>query len=189
MAYEGSQTGYSTILLDETSNEDSNLTIEIINTNDELLFWAEELHELDEPGIGASAFEIELYEYLLEYRNQNLVQLAKVKAYKRTCSALDNTSARQGMASWYGPEFQGRLTANGERFDQNDLTAAHKTIPFNSIVEVTHQNRTIRVRINDAGPYHGNRIIDLSKEAARQLGLISKGTGKVRLTLILCGQK
>lgn len=77
-----------------------------------------------------------------------------------------------GTASWYGPYFHGRLTANGEIFDQNLLTAAHKTLPFNTILQVRNlkNNRTVVVRINDRGPYIGERSLDLSKAAAQCLG-------------------
>ncbi|MDV3347742.1 septal ring lytic transglycosylase RlpA family protein [Leptothoe sp. ISB3NOV94-8A] len=77
-----------------------------------------------------------------------------------------------GIASWYGPYFHGRLTANGETFDQNTLTAAHKSLPFNTILQVRNlnNNRTVVVRINDRGPYIGKRSLDLSKAAAQCLG-------------------
>lgn len=90
-----------------------------------------------------------------------------------------------GEASYYGRKFAGNRTANGERFDPGRLTAAHRTLPFGSKVKVTNprNGRSVVVRINDRGPFHGNRVIDLSKEAARQIGLIQRGSGKVRLAL------
>lgn len=86
-----------------------------------------------------------------------------------------------GEASWYGPGFHGRLTASGERFNMHALTAAHRTLPLPSYVRVTHvgNGRSTIVKINDRGPYHGNRIIDLSYAAAQLLGI--KGTGRVSL--------
>jgi rare lipoprotein A len=89
----------------------------------------------------------------------------------------------EGLASFYGAGLNGRPTANGERFDKDAFTAAHKTLPFGTCVEVTSlsNGRTVRVRINDRGPYVGGRIIDLSEAAARELGLISSGVGRVRL--------
>ncbi len=77
-----------------------------------------------------------------------------------------------GLASWYGPYFHGRLTANGETFDQNTLTAAHKSLPFNTVLQVRNlkNNRSVVVRINDRGPYIGKRSLDLSKAAAQCLG-------------------
>lgn len=82
-----------------------------------------------------------------------------------------------GTASWYGPGFHGRLTANGERFDENTLTAAHKSLPFNTRLKVTNRSngKSVVVRINDRGPYIGTRSIDLSKAAAECLGGIGKG--------------
>lgn len=88
-----------------------------------------------------------------------------------------------GGASWYGPGFNGKKAASGERFNQNAMTAAHKTLPFGTIVKVVDQRtgKSVQVRINDRGPYHSGRIIDLSKAAATKLGIIQAGTGKVCL--------
>ena len=79
----------------------------------------------------------------------------------------------RGKASWYGPGFQGRLTANGERFNTNAYTAAHKTLPFGTKVKVTNKNtgRSVVVRINDRGPFVHGRVIDLSKASARAIGI------------------
>lgn len=92
----------------------------------------------------------------------------------------------EGYASWYGPHFQGRLTANGEIFDTNKFTAAHKSLPFGSIVKVTNlqNHRSVVVRINDRGPYYGGRIIDLSHAAAKVLGMLEPGTAKVKLDVL-----
>ena len=91
-----------------------------------------------------------------------------------------------GFASWYGRHFDGKLTADGERFDMNALTAAHRTLPINSYVRVTNltNNRSVIVRINDRGPYARNRIIDLSAEAARELGIRNGGIARVRIELV-----
>lgn len=88
-----------------------------------------------------------------------------------------------GMASWYGPGFHGRYTANGERFDQSDMTAAHATLPMPSMVRVTNlrNGKSTIVRINDRGPFVGNRIIDLSEGAAKKIGLKQAGVGQVRV--------
>ena len=77
-----------------------------------------------------------------------------------------------GVASWYGPKFHGRLTANGEKYDMDGITAAHRTLPFNSevVVENLDNGKTVQVRINDRGPYAKDRIIDLSKGAAEKAG-------------------
>lgn len=88
-----------------------------------------------------------------------------------------------GVASWYGPGFDGRMTASGERFDQHEMTAAHRTLPMPSIVEVTRLDtgKTILVRVNDRGPFSSDRIIDLSKAAADALDMIGAGTAQVRV--------
>lgn len=91
-----------------------------------------------------------------------------------------------GKASWYGPHFQGKETASGESFDQNDLTAAHRTLPLGSVVRVTNlsNGNQVTVRINDRGPVYHSRIIDLSSMAARILGFRSQGLQTVRLDVI-----
>lgn len=88
-----------------------------------------------------------------------------------------------GSASWYGPNFHGRLTANGERFDMHGMTAAHRTLPFNTLVLVENVNsgKSVLVRINDRGPFAKNRVIDLSKKAAREVGMIGPGVANVNL--------
>lgn len=73
-------------------------------------------------------------------------------------------------ASWYGPGFHGKQTASGEIFNQNDMTAAHKTLPFGTIVKVSYNGKSIKVRINDRGPFIKGRTIDLSKAAAQKIG-------------------
>jgi rare lipoprotein A len=90
----------------------------------------------------------------------------------------------EGVASWYGARFAGRKTASGERFDPGEMTAAHRTLPFGSRVRVTHGGKSVIVRINDRGPFHGGRVIDLSKAAADELGLVGAGSGRVQLALL-----
>jgi rare lipoprotein A len=92
----------------------------------------------------------------------------------------------EGMASWYGVPFHGRRTANGEIYDMEKLTAAHKTLAFDTIVRVTNlkNGRTVEVRINDRGPFVEGRIIDLSLSAARQLDMVADGVVPVRLDLV-----
>lgn len=94
--------------------------------------------------------------------------------------------AVSGWASWYGPGFHGNLTANGEIYNQNGLTAAHRNLPFDTMVRVTNMDngRSLVVRINDRGPYIRNRIIDLSKGAAQELGLMSTGVAPVRMEIL-----
>ena len=90
---------------------------------------------------------------------------------------------QEGLASWYGGKFQGRQTANGEIFDTNKFTAAHKTLAFGTVVKVTHleNGKSTVVRINDRGPFIPGRIIDLSRAAAAAIGLAGKGVAKVRV--------
>ena len=92
----------------------------------------------------------------------------------------------EGLASWYGDDFHGRYTANGEIFDINGITAAHPTLPMPSYVRVTNlsNGRSIIVRVNDRGPYVGNRIIDVSTRAAHLLGFYEKGTTQVRVEYV-----
>ncbi len=100
--------------------------------------------------------------------------------------AEDNDYDEAGLASWYGPKFHGRPTANGERFDMNQLTAAHRTLPLPSTVLVTNleNGRSIKVRVNDRGPFVDNRIIDLSRRAAQFLGFEKQGVARVRVQLV-----
>jgi rare lipoprotein A len=95
-----------------------------------------------------------------------------------------------GIASWYGKKFHGRLTANGERFDMRQVSAAHKTLPFGTVVRVTDlgSHRSIKVRINDRGPFVEGRIIDLSRAAAKKLGMKQQGVAKVRLDVLRVGR-
>lgn len=94
--------------------------------------------------------------------------------------------AKAVEASYYGKDFAGRPTASGERFDPEAMTAAHRTLPFGSIVRVTNAatGKSVKVKINDRGPFHGNREIDLSAGAARAIGMIDAGTGKVMLDVV-----
>ena len=91
-----------------------------------------------------------------------------------------------GVASWYGPGFHGNLTANGEAYDMHGVSAAHKTLPFGTVVRVIELDtrRSIVVRINDRGPFVEGRIIDLSKGAAEELGIVDKGITKVGLRVV-----
>lgn len=91
-----------------------------------------------------------------------------------------------GIASWYGPGFHGKKTANGEIYDQFDLTAAHRTLPLPSMVRVTNlgNGRSITVRLNDRGPFANNRIIDLSRRSAELLGFRIQGTAKVKVEIL-----
>ena len=120
--------------------------------------------------------------------NKKLLILIVTTAIAAACAPYHSqrgaTSFHQrGKASWYGPGFAGRKTANGERFNPNALTAAHRKLPFGTTVKVTNvdNGKSVVVRINDRGPYAGNRVIDLSKAAAKRIGLISSGVGVVEI--------
>lgn len=97
--------------------------------------------------------------------------------------ADDKNYEETGIASWYGPDFHGKFTANGELYDMNEMTAAHKTLPMPSFVEVTNlaNGRSIVVRVNDRGPFKAGRIIDLSRRSAQILGFDAQGTTQVRV--------
>ena len=95
----------------------------------------------------------------------------------------------RGISSWYGPNFHGKLTANGEIYDMYGTTAAHKTLPLNSIVRVTNleNNKSLILKINDRGPYVGDRILDCSYGAAKKLGFDKQGTTSVEIKVIEFG--
>ena len=92
----------------------------------------------------------------------------------------------EGIASWYGEEFNGRLTASGEVYDMYQMTAAHKTLPLGTVVKVTNEEngQTVQVRINDRGPYVKGRIIDLSRNAGKAIGMKDTGTAQVKLEVV-----
>jgi len=92
----------------------------------------------------------------------------------------------RGIASWYGPGFHGNKTANGERFDQHRLTAAHRTLPLGAVATVRSlaTGKTVTVRINDRGPFVRGRVLDLSRAAAERLGMIGMGTDQVELRVV-----
>lgn len=116
------------------------------------------------------------------YKVGNPYQINGVWYYPR----IDYAYVEEGIASWYGPNFHGKPTANGATFDMNKVSAAHRTLPLPSIVRVTNleNGRSIKVKVNDRGPYSKNRIIDLSRRAAQLLGFINQGTALVRVELV-----
>ncbi|WP_342597053.1 septal ring lytic transglycosylase RlpA family protein [Cyanobacterium aponinum UTEX 3222] len=123
---------------------------------------------------------------LKEVKGQPKV-VAKKQTQKATFAGVKNLrKAAQGIASWYGPGFHGRKTASGERFNQNALTAAHRSLPFGTRVKVTNLNngRSVVVRINDRGPFTRGRIVDLSAGAARVIGLKNSGVAPVRIQIL-----
>jgi rare lipoprotein A len=100
--------------------------------------------------------------------------------------AVDYNYVETGIASWYGPNFHGKYTANGELYDQNALTAAHRTLPMPSVVRVTNleNGRSVKLTINDRGPFAKGRIIDVSRRSAQLLGFDGKGTARVRVEIV-----
>jgi rare lipoprotein A len=111
-------------------------------------------------------------------------------------SGLNPTEAhasfiQQGKASFYAKKFTGRRTANGERVNPNAFEAAHRTLPFNTLVEVTnlHNNRSIIVRINDRGPFSRGRVLDMTYAAAKELGFIGRGVAKISLRVVGKGKR
>ncbi len=119
------------------------------------------------------------------FEQQNSLEISKQEQTIPHNQFLIANSVR-GQASWYGPGFHGRLTANGERYNQNALTAAHPRLRFGTRVKVTNLNngRSIVVRINDRGPYAEDRVIDVSAAAARSLGMIETGVAPVKVTIL-----
>ena len=109
----------------------------------------------------------------------NPIQSAEASRRHTTHAAKTN---HQGIASWYGPGFHGKKTANGERFNMYAMTAAHKTLPLSSYAEVTNlkNHRSVIIRINDRGPFHGKRALDLSYAAAKQLGISGLGSVQIK---------
>ncbi|MBI5164388.1 MAG: septal ring lytic transglycosylase RlpA family protein [Magnetospirillum sp.] len=116
------------------------------------------------------------------YKIGKAYQVAGVWYYPREDFDYDES----GIGSWYGPTFHGKLTANGEVFDENQVSAAHKTLPLPSVVRVTNleNGRSLVIRINDRGPFVNGRVIDLSRRAAQLLGYEGKGTAKVRVQVM-----
>ena len=113
--------------------------------------------------------------------NRKIVLVAAALVTGLMTSVTGAMADQCGGASWYGPGFHGKKTASGERFNENAMTAAHKTLPLGTIVKVTNQRtgKSIKVTINDRGPFAKGRIIDLSKAAAAKLGTKNAGVGKV----------
>ena len=121
---------------------------------------------------------------------RNLLPLALVFALAAggcaTGRPRTGVTIERGMASWYGPGFDGRRTASGERYDMHALTAAHPTLPFGTLLEVRNvaTGASVRVRVNDRGPYVPGRVVDVSYSAAEQLGLVGRGIAPVKLDVV-----
>ena len=101
-------------------------------------------------------------------------------------SAVVPDNAQSGIASYYGRKFEGRRTANGERYRGDGFTAAHRSLPFGSRIRITHvaSGRSVECRVNDRGPFRKGRIVDLSHRAAEALGILSTGLARVRLEVL-----
>ncbi len=100
-------------------------------------------------------------------------------------------TVQYGKASWYGKPFHGRLTSNGERYNMYKMTAAHRTYAIGTILKVTNlkNRRSVRVRVNDRGPFYSSRMIDLSYGAAKKIGILKKGIGRIKIEVISSGKK
>ena len=114
-------------------------------------------------------------------------RLSKIKS--KNAKNVKHKKLMIGISSYYADDFHGKLTANGEIFDMYGVTAAHKELPFNTTVRVTNENngKSILIRINDRGPYVGNRILDCSFGAAKKLGFVGEGTAPVKIEVIEWG--
>lgn len=119
--------------------------------------------------------------------NDGLAQKANKENTEYCRPEIQVGTAQMGVASWYGPGFHGRKTSSGEIYNMHELTAAHRTLPMDTLVQVTNASNgeKIVVRINDRGPYIGKRVIDLSLAAAQALDMDHKGVGDVEIT-VLC---
>lgn len=113
-------------------------------------------------------------------------QKTKTQAKDIVNKSKKSLQTKYGSASFYGPGFHGRKTASGEVFNQNALTAAHRTLPFGTKLRVTctATGRSTIVKVNDRGPYHGNRILDLSVGAAKAIGMVEKGVTNVKYEVL-----
>ena len=142
------------------------------------------------PSVGASPSGEEfLVEDITEIREAITIQDVRTVAPVRPLPASKLIEVVQGAASWYGPGFYGRTTANGERFSKGTLTAAHRTLPFGTKVRVTNlsNGRSVVVRINDRGPFKHHRVIDLAHGAASQLQMMQAGEVPVTLEILAKG--
>jgi len=111
-----------------------------------------------------------------------------IKYYPRY---MKKGTVKYGKASWYGKPFHGRLTANGERYNMYNMTAAHRTYAMGTILKITNikNKRSVRVRVNDRGPFYSSRMLDLSYGAARKLGIVKKGIGKIKVEVVSSTRK
>ena len=156
-------------------------------------------NQSEKGNLGASVFKIEeettgkqqTSPKIKESIQTNNSRISETNDYKSQQVITQNLPAgvafiQIGIASWYGPDFQGRNTANGEVYNMNEMTAAHKTLPFNTQVIVENQNngKRIQLRINDRGPYAKDRVIDLSRAGAEAIDMIGPGTAPVKIFVL-----
>ena len=145
----------------------------------------------------ANAFRVSTHELAYAWANGMRSALGAPKMLKDYSSVSRGTytldfqrkyigTKQSGLASWYGGRFNGRKTSDGSRFNKEEFTAAHKTLPFGTLVKVKnlHNGKTCVVKINDRGPFVQNRIIDLSKASAAEIGVLSRGIAKVQLEVV-----
>lgn len=146
------------------------------------------------PAIEETADAVEADDYAVEEKPAvRTAKAPKVKDSGETvgAGAAEDAYYQRGIASWYGREFHGRKTASGEKFNMNEMTAAHKTLPLGSVVLVKNldNGKIVKVRINDRGPYKGKRILDLSYAAAKRIDMLSEGEAMVGIKVIGSGSQ
>ncbi len=145
--------------------------------------------------LNARAVGVSTHELSYTWANNTRIALGAAplkKDYAALSRGMSGNNSRYfgqtavGVASWYGGEFHGRKSSDGSRFNKEEFTAAHRTYPFGTLVKVTNlkNNKSCVVKITDRGPYAGNRIMDVSKQAAQELGMISSGLAKVKLEVV-----
>ena len=127
----------------------------------------------------------------LSLAKDNNIRAYKDRGIKYYPRYVKRGTVRYGKASWYGKPFHGRLTANGERYNMYKMTAAHRTYAMGTILKVTNlkNRRSVRVRVNDRGPFYSSRMIDLSYGAARKLGIVKKGIGRIKIEVVSSNKK
>lgn len=151
----------------------------VMTTNANATYW-----ECMGPAFACGSPSAKGYSNAKSYKAQ---KRAAAKSRRRAATkSYSGGGGYSGMASWYGGRFHGRKTANGERYNMNAMTAAHKTLPFGTRVLVTNtrNGRSVQVRINDRGPFIRGRVIDLSRAAASQIGLTASGVAPVRVSVL-----
>lgn len=131
----------------------------------------------------------ETYTFDQMSNQEETVSYSDMEPAQISSNTSDSTYYQVGIASWYGREYQGRLTASGEPFDMNKYTAAHRTLPFGSVILVTNlaNGKKVKCTVNDRGPFKKNRILDISYKAAKNLDMLTKGEAKVGITVLSYG--